>query len=92
VSVSRRALLGADWIGGQFTTQLVPPDEPLWIEPSAGGYGQTKAYKNLRAAVRGFYKSNYPVTSAFKAAGEPNPGKAWVSRLAADRAVWRACL
>ncbi|WP_084678503.1 FAD-dependent oxidoreductase [Actinopolymorpha alba] len=81
-----------DWIGGQFTTQLVPPDEHQWIEPSVGAQGQTQSYKNLRAAVRAFYKANYPVTTAFKSNAEPNPGDAWVSRLAADPAVWRTCL
>ncbi|WP_020576254.1 FAD-dependent oxidoreductase [Actinopolymorpha alba] len=81
-----------DWIGGQFTTQLVPPDEHRWIEPSEGGLGQTATYKKLRAAVRDFYKANYPVTSGFKTATQPNPGNAWVSRLAADPAVWRAAL
>lgn len=79
-------------MGGQFTTQLIPPDEHVWIEPSAGGYGQTKTYQDLRTAVRAFYKANYPVTSGFKASSEPNPGNAWVSRLAADPAVWRAAI
>lgn len=81
-----------DWIGGQFTSQLVPADEHRWIEPSVGAYGQTAAYKNLRAAVRQFYKTYYPVTSAFKANTQPNPGNAWVSRIAADPAIWRACM
>jgi FAD-dependent oxidoreductase family protein len=81
-----------DWIGGQFTTQLVPPDEHRWIEPNAGAYGQTATYKNLRAAVRQYYKTYYPVTAAFKSQNQPNPGNAWVSRLAADPAVWRVCL
>jgi hypothetical protein len=81
-----------DWIGGQFTSQLVPADEHRWIEPSTGAYGQTQSYKNLRAAVRQFYKTNYPVTAAFKTNTEPNPGVAWVSRIAADPAVWRMCM
>ena len=81
-----------DWIGGQFTTQLVPPDEHRWIEPSAGAYGQTASYRKLRAAVRDLYRANYPVSAAFKASGEPNPGAAWSSRLAADPAAWRACI
>ncbi|MBM7784893.1 FAD-dependent oxidoreductase [Tenggerimyces flavus] len=81
-----------DWIGGQFTSQLVPADEHRWIEPSTGAYGQTLAYKSLRAAVRQFYKTHYPVTEAFKTNTQPNPGNAWVSRIAADPAVWRMCM
>ncbi|GAB3433839.1 FAD-dependent oxidoreductase [Flindersiella endophytica] len=81
-----------DWIGGQLTSQLVPPDEHRWIEPTLGAYGQTAAYKSLRAAVRQFYKTYFPVTTAFKNDSQPNPGNAWVSRIAADPAVWRMCL
>src|ERR1700748_3175634 len=37
-----------DWIGGQLTSQAVPPDENAWIE----SFGCTRAYRNYRNAVR----------------------------------------
>ena len=76
-------------LGGQLTSQMVPPDEHYWIEPSKGAYGQTQAYANLRKAVRDSYKRYRPVTDAFKANSEPDPGAAWVSRLTAEPMVWR---
>lgn len=81
-----------DRIGGQFTAQLVPPDEHTWIEPNAGAYGQTAAYAKLRYAVRTLYRAHYPVDAQFLAQSQPNPGNAWVSRIAADPAVWETCL
>ncbi|RYG67018.1 FAD-dependent oxidoreductase, partial [bacterium] len=33
-----------DWIGGQFTSQAVPPDEHPWIEQ----FGCTRSYRRLR--------------------------------------------
>ena len=41
-----------DWIGGQLTSQLVPPDENHSIE-SGGG---TKSYRDFRTAVRLHYR------------------------------------
>ena len=40
-----------DWIGGQLTSQGVPPDEHRWIEK----FGCTKSYRKFRELVRGFY-------------------------------------
>ena len=37
-----------DWIGGQFTSQGVPPDEHGWIE----NFGCTRTYRQLRNAIR----------------------------------------
>ena len=37
-----------DWIGGQVTSQGVPPDEHPWIE----SFGGTLAYRQYRSAVR----------------------------------------
>jgi len=76
-------------VGGQFSSQLVPADEHYWIEPSKGAYGQSGQYKALRKAVRDSYKRYRPVTQAFKNSNEPNPGNAWVSRIAAEPMVWR---
>lgn len=76
-------------LGGQFTSQLVPPDEHYWVEPSMGAYGQTATYAELRQRVRDSYKRWRPVTEQFKADSEANPGNAWVSRIAAEPMVWR---
>lgn len=40
-----------DWIGGQLTSQAVPPDEHPWIEYG----GCTQSYRNYRNAVRSRY-------------------------------------
>ena len=40
-----------DWIGGQLTSQAVPPDEHPWIE----SFGATRAYRAYRTAVRAYY-------------------------------------
>ena len=51
-----------DWIGGQLTSQGVPPDEHKWIE----SFGCTQSYRKLRNAIRKYYKDNYPLTSNAK--------------------------
>lgn len=73
-----------DWIGGQVTQQLVPPDEHPWIET----HGAPASYRDLRNMVREYYKAHYPlVEDEFQ---EPflNPGKGSVSRLCAEPRVW----
>jgi NADPH-dependent 2,4-dienoyl-CoA reductase/sulfur reductase-like enzyme len=44
-----------DWIGGQLTSQAVPPDEHRWIE----AFGSTDAYRSFRTGVRDYYGRNY---------------------------------
>jgi hypothetical protein len=46
-----------DWIGGQLTSQGVPPDEHPWIE-----HGSTRAYREYRNGVRQYYRDRYPLT------------------------------
>ncbi len=41
-----------DWIGGQLTSQAVPPDEHRWI----GEQGCTRSYRAYRNAVRNYYR------------------------------------
>jgi hypothetical protein len=67
----------SDWIGGQLTSQAVPPDEHPWIEQ----YGCTLAYRKFREGVRSYYKRNFPMAAS--AAFNPlfNPGNAIVSRI-----------
>jgi len=42
----------SDWIGGQLTSQGVPPDENPWIEQ----FGCTARYRRLRESLRDYYR------------------------------------
>ena len=44
------------WIGGQLTSQAVPPDEHGWIER----FGCTRTYRRFRELVRSYYRTHYP--------------------------------
>ncbi len=66
-----------DWIGGQLTSQGVPPDEHQWIEHT----GSTALYREFRNRVRDYYKRNYPLTESAKQIEFLNPGNGGVSRL-----------
>ncbi|UJL45773.1 FAD-dependent oxidoreductase [Virgibacillus sp. NKC19-16] len=72
-----------DWLGGQLTSQAVPPDEHQWIEK----FGCTTTYREFRNRVRAYYKKNYPLTKEAKANDILNPGNGWVSRLAHEPRV-----
>ena len=76
----RRTILASAhrWLGGQLTTQGVPPDEHPWIEM----FGATESYRTLRRAVREYYRRHYPLTDRARQDPYLNPGNAWVSRLA----------
>ncbi|MFZ3588965.1 FAD-dependent oxidoreductase [Bacillus sp. DJP31] len=65
------------WIGGQVTSQGVPPDEHQWIE----SFGCTATYREFRNRVREYYKQNYPLTEKARNQNRLNPGDGWVSRL-----------
>lgn len=65
------------WIGGQFTSQAVPPDEHGWIER----FGCTATYRRFREGVRQYYRDHYPLTTEALAAPHLNPGNGWVSPL-----------
>ncbi|KRV46465.1 FAD-dependent oxidoreductase [Wenjunlia vitaminophila] len=66
-----------DWLGGQFTSQAVPPDEHTWIEQ----FGATASYRALRDGVRDYYRRNHPLTDTARRRRDLNPGAGWVSRL-----------
>ncbi|GAA3209499.1 FAD-dependent oxidoreductase [Nonomuraea helvata] len=66
-----------DWLGGQLTSQAVPPDEHSWVER----FGVTASYRALRDGIRRYYRDHYPLTSAARARRELNPGGGHVSRL-----------
>ncbi|NIK54706.1 FAD-dependent oxidoreductase [Kribbella shirazensis] len=67
----------SDWLGGQLTTQGVPPDENAWIEEYAG----SASYRDLRTRVRDHYRRNYPLSAAGKSDPALNPGRGFVSRV-----------
>ena len=77
-----------DWIGGQVTSQAVPPDEHPWIE----SFGGTRAYREYRSAVREYYKRNYPLTAEARRRAFLNPGDGSVSKLTHEPRVSLAVL
>ena len=77
-----------DWIGGQLTSQAVPPDEHGWIER----FGCTATYRQFRDGVRNYYRRNYPLTEAARANPFLNPGNGWVSPLCHEPRVALAIL
>lgn len=73
----------SDWIGGQLTSQAVPPDEHPWIEQ----FGSTRSYRNLRNSIRQYYRENYPLSATARNAMHLNPGNCGVSRLCHEPAA-----
>ncbi|HWD89820.1 MAG TPA: FAD-dependent oxidoreductase [Mucilaginibacter sp.] len=72
-----------DFIGGQLTSQGVPPDEHQWIETQ----GSTQTYRNLRTNIREYYKKNRPLTDDAAANPKLNPGNGLVSALCCEPAI-----
>jgi hypothetical protein len=72
-----------DWIGGQLTSQGVPPDEHQWIETQ----GSTKTYRQLRASIREYYKRNRPLTDSAEVNPKLNPGNGLVSALCCEPSI-----
>ena len=66
-----------DWIGGQLTSQAVPPDEGVWIEQ----FGCTASYRKFRDGVRQYYNSNFPLSPSGREQLAFNPGNATVSKI-----------
>lgn len=77
-----------DWIGGQLTSQGVPPDEHRWIET----HGANAAYRRLRTRIRDYYRANYPLTAQARDNELLNPGNGSVSRLCHEPRVALAVL
>lgn len=86
----RRVILTepTDWIGGQLTSQAVPPDEHGWIEK----FGCTANYRELRNRVRQYYRDHYPLNDAARDTAYLNPGLGWVSPLCHEPRVALAAL
>ncbi len=66
-----------DWLGGQLTAQIVPPDEHPWIEQ----FGCTERYRTYRRLVRQYYRDHKNLTREAQLKRTLNPGSGWVSRL-----------
>jgi FAD dependent oxidoreductase len=77
-----------DWIGGQLTSQAVPPDEHTWVEQ----FGVTASYRALREGIRDHYRRWYPLTEQARARADLNPGAGHVSKLCHEPRVALAVL
>jgi hypothetical protein len=77
-----------NWIGGQLTSQAVPPDEHPWIE----SFGATSRYREFRNRVRSYYRVHRPLTESARSNPLLNPGGGWVSRLCFEPQVGVAVL
>lgn len=71
------------WIGGQMTSQAVPPDEHRYIE----SFGASASYMAFRKAVRAHYKAQDRFVDNTAMTEGCNPGDGWVSRLCFEPAV-----
>lgn len=78
----------SDWIGGQLTSQGVPPDEHRWIE----SHGSNRSYRELRTRIRDYYRDHYPLLPAARDNPHLNPGNGSVSRLCCEPTVALAVL
>lgn len=77
-----------EWIGGQLTSQAVPPDENKWIEM----HGGTRTYERFRSGVRNYYKRHYPLNADARVNDHLNPGTGFVSRICHEPKVAHAVL
>jgi hypothetical protein len=86
----RRVVLSEEspWLGGQLTSQIVPPDEHPWIEST----GRTRSYAELRDRIRAFYQRSYPLTAEARRDGRLNPGQGGVSALCHEPRVALAAI
>lgn len=76
------------WLGGQLTSQMVPPDEHGWIEQ----FGRTATYQRFREEVRTYYLQHYPLRPEARRSQYLNPGNGWVSPLCHEPRVALAVL
>lgn len=76
------------WLGGQLTSQAVPPDEHTWVEQ----FGITARYRDLRERIRDYYRRNYPLTPRARGQRDLNPGLGMVSRLCHEPRVAAAVI
>lgn len=72
-----------DWLGGQLTSQGVPPDEHKDIE----SFGANRSYREFRNAIRKYYFDHYQLTEEARRSEHFNPGRGSVSRLCCEPKV-----
>ncbi|KAF5007348.1 hypothetical protein FDECE_6329 [Fusarium decemcellulare] len=77
-----------EWLGGQLTSQAVPPDEHSWVEQ----FGVTRSYRALRDGIRQYYRDYYPLTEEARRRPQFNPGAGHVSKLCHEPRVAVAVL
>ena len=77
-----------EWVGGQLTSQAVPPDENRWVEM----HGGTVTYQQFRSGIRAYYADHYPFNADARANPHMNPGTGWVSRICHEPKVAHAVL
>lgn len=78
----------AMWLGGQLTSQAIPPDEHPWIDQM----GSTGSYRALRTKIRDYYRRNYPLLEPYRNEERLNPGMGFVSELCVEPRVAVACI
>lgn len=78
----------SDWLGGQLTSQAVPPDEHPWIEQ----FGCTRRYRTLRDGIRDYYRRWYPLSEEARRTRYLNPGLGTVSSLCVEPRVGEAVI
>lgn len=85
LTAGRRVILTEEyaWLGGQLTSQAVPPDEHSWVEH----FGVTATYRRLREGIREYYRRAYPLSAKARLTRDLNPGAGLVSRLCSEPAV-----
>lgn len=81
-----------DWVGGQLTSQAVPPDENPWIEGTEGIASAPASYRAFRRGVRQWYREHRPLTPAALSDTLLNPGGGWVSHLCHEPRIGHAVL
>ena len=77
-----------DWIGGQLTSQAVPPDENFAIDT----HGGNASYRLLRSKIRDYYRRNYSLREDCQTSPILNPGNGLVSGLCHEPRVALAAL
>ena len=77
--LGRRVVLAerSNWLGGQLSTQAVPPDEHQWIETEM----TSPSYREMRETIRDHYRRAYPLTAQARSIEHLNPGMGYVSRI-----------
>jgi len=79
-----------EWLGGQLTSQAVPPDENAALRDNKPGC--TRRYLELRERVRDYYRRNHSLTDAARADPKLNPGGGGVSPLCCEARIALAAL